>query len=83
MNYGKRKLKKNWLLQFTAFKKITAIINIQSSNTKLTEVYSTIRVEQGCVLSPQLLIILKDDIVKLCKRETKPLDMGNWLIKTC
>jgi len=27
------------------------------------------------------LIILKEDIVKVCKRETKPLDMGNWLIK--
>jgi hypothetical protein len=27
------------------------------------------------------LIILKDDIVKVCKRETKSLDMGNWLMK--
>jgi hypothetical protein len=27
------------------------------------------------------LIILKDDNVKVCKRETKPLDMRNWLIK--
>jgi len=27
------------------------------------------------------LIILKDDIVKVCKRETKFLDMGKWLMK--
>jgi len=28
------------------------------------------------------LIILNDDIVKVCKRETKSLDMGNWLMKS-
>jgi len=52
-----------------------------TSSTKLTEVYSTIGGEQGCILCPLLLIILKDDIAKVCKRETKSLDMGNWLMK--
>jgi hypothetical protein len=47
----------------------------------MREVYSRIGVEQDCILSPLLLIILKDDIVNVCKRETKPLDMGNWLMK--
>jgi len=27
------------------------------------------------------LIILKYNIVKVCKRETKSLDTGNWLMK--